>query len=586
MARFPGTSFAIGALAAVWVASFAPVSIAGRLEVVAATGQPAPDGNGTLNSFGMPYINDLGDVVFAAGLNDTPMGAGDDAAIYRWKSNALGLVARQGQSAPDGNGTVDGWTSISFNAAGEVAFLGTLAGAVGLDAGEGIFRSSPAAALAQVTRGGQAAPDALNTLNDFYPYVTMADNGQVVYGSTLRRISDGGPGGSAVFRSNGGPITEIAHQGQQISVDGEIMTIGAMTNSRPRGNASGQAYFGTGLSGNIGLFRGDGQSLSPLVITNVTPVIDHDAIITSPFWATLNNAGEIGFRGLLRGAGDFSSLFVASDDGVRVVMRGGQPLPDGLGNIDHFWWTNDHVLSLNDNRQLAFEALLTNLPGGQSDRDAILFGDGESLTEVVRVGVAAPDHDGEFADFFLVEVINDLDHVAFMAGVSNTMSGQFERGLFISSGAGIVQVARSGQLIDGVAMDAIGFRHGVEQARGLNNFDQLAFRATLTDGRQLILRYTPGPTLPGDYDLDGDVDPHDYLVWLADFGGTGAQNADGNGDGVVDAADYVVWRRALTAGAGSGPPRALPEPSGLLSASLAGLATLARCVHGRDAGRR
>lgn len=63
---------------------------------------------------------------------------------------------------------------------------------------------------------------------------------------------------------------------------------------------------------------------------------------------------------------------------------------------------------------------------------------------------------------------------------------------------------------------------------------------------------------PGDYDRDGDVDPTDYAVWRAAYGGVSGQslNADGNGDGVVNAADYAVWRDAHAGAA----PRTVPEP--------------------------
>jgi hypothetical protein len=529
----------------------------GKLRILAASGQPAPDGNGVLGDLGLPLISNSGAVVFSAQVNQSSQGTNDDGGLYRWNNGALGLVLREGQAAPDGNGTFATRSNFSINAAGELAFSATLNGTTGLDADSGIFRSTPASPLVQIARGGQVAPDSQSAFNDFYNFVTMADNGQVVYSGTLRRLSDGGPAGTAIFRSAGGAATELARQGQ--SVDGS--SLGAFTNSRARGNASGNASFGTSLGAHAGIFRADGQDITTLVVTDVTPVIGHNATVGGPFWNTLNNAGDVGFRGSLEGPSDLSSLFVASDDGVRVVVHEGQSLPSGPGNIDHYWWTNDHILSLNDNRQLAFEALLSGVPGPDPAPDAIFFGNGVSLTEVVRTGTTAPDHDGVFADFLLVEVINNLDHVAFTAAITNTQSGQAELGLYLGDGSTVRQIARQGQLIDGVAIAALGFRHGVQQSRGLNDADQLAFRATLADGRQLILLHTPEPALPGDYDLDGDVDDHDYAVWKADFGGTGEQNADGNGDGIVNAADYTLWRNHLGAGSGNASSvQTVPEP--------------------------
>jgi glucose/arabinose dehydrogenase len=58
--------------------------------------------------------------------------------------------------------------------------------------------------------------------------------------------------------------------------------------------------------------------------------------------------------------------------------------------------------------------------------------------------------------------------------------------------------------------------------------------------------------LAGDYDIDGDVDEDDFLVWRSTFGSNYLLAADGNGNGVIDAADYTVWRDALESFPGQG----------------------------------
>lgn len=68
--------------------------------------------------------------------------------------------------------------------------------------------------------------------------------------------------------------------------------------------------------------------------------------------------------------------------------------------------------------------------------------------------------------------------------------------------------------------------------------------------------------LPGDYNLDGDVDADDYEMWRGDFASTLALGADGNNNGAVDAADYVVWRHNLGASVDDAVSTAtsVPEP--------------------------
>lgn len=49
------------------------------------------------------------------------------------------------------------------------------------------------------------------------------------------------------------------------------------------------------------------------------------------------------------------------------------------------------------------------------------------------------------------------------------------------------------------------------------------------------------PGLPGDYNLDGDVNEEDLDVWVNEFGGIGIA-ADGNLDGVTDIDDLFLWK--------------------------------------------
>lgn len=51
--------------------------------------------------------------------------------------------------------------------------------------------------------------------------------------------------------------------------------------------------------------------------------------------------------------------------------------------------------------------------------------------------------------------------------------------------------------------------------------------------------------LPGDYNLDGDVDADDYELWRGSFASNQSLAADGSGNGAVDAADYAIWRNNL-----------------------------------------
>ncbi|MBN1852995.1 MAG: hypothetical protein JW829_09740, partial [Pirellulales bacterium] len=73
------------------------------------------------------------------------------------------------------------------------------------------------------------------------------------------------------------------------------------------------------------------------------------------------------------------------------------------------------------------------------------------------------------------------------------------------------------------------------------------------------------PDLPGDFDIDGDVDRDDLSVWQTNFGRPGPQNhGDADGDNDVDGNDFLIWQRHFgTDDSGMAAPNAIPEPTGM-----------------------
>jgi hypothetical protein len=85
---------------------------------------------------------------------------------------------------------------------------------------------------------------------------------------------------------------------------------------------------------------------------------------------------------------------------------------------------------------------------------------------------------------------------------------------------------------------------------------------------------------PCDFNVDGQVDGADYVVWRKTLGAAVAHGsgADANGDGVVDGADYSMWKAgfgttvSMGAGSGAGASASIPsvpEPTSLVLAIAA-----------------
>lgn len=115
----------------------------------------------------------------------------------------------------------------------------------------------------------------------------------------------------------------------------------------------------------------------------------------------------------------------------------------------------------------------------------------------------------------------------------------------------------------------------------------------LTDvvANQLIIATEP---MPGDFDLNGLVNGHDFVLWQAGFGqdATGiSASADGDADGDVDANDFLIWRSnyGRVAWAGSTEGMTIPEPgtSILLAIALFAWRVLWDCrMVGRTVGQQ
>ena len=107
-------------------------------------------------------------------------------------------------------------------------------------------------------------------------------------------------------------------------------------------------------------------------------------------------------------------------------------------------------------------------------------------------------------------------------------------------------------------------------AIAINDSGWIAATATNSAGQSQAILLTPA--LPGDANLDGQVDVNDLTIVLANFGqSTGMSWGTGDfiGDGKVDVNDLTIVLTNFGQGSGSG-IRAVPEPSCLLLVGIGG----------------
>ena len=177
-------------------------------DLVAYSGQPAADGNGTFWGFNPPALNDHEAVAFRVLLTGTAGGATDDVAIYKGDSLLLVVppledqLAREDQPVPEGNGRFNDFGAIvAINDLGQVLFTATLRGTAGGGADDrGLYLWDPVEGLTKLLREGDVIDGrtvvAFSTLTqrDFGGYRVLNDLGEAV-----ARVDFAQSGGDGVY---------------------------------------------------------------------------------------------------------------------------------------------------------------------------------------------------------------------------------------------------------------------------------------------------------------------------------------------------------------------------------------------------
>ena len=85
--------------------------------------------------------------------------------------------------------------------------------------------------------------------------------------------------------------------------------------------------------------------------------------------------------------------------------------------------------------------------------------------------------------------------------------------------------------------------------------------------------------IPGDFDLDGDVDGVDFSHWQIGYpmaSGSTLDTGDADGDGDTDGVDFGIWQANYPYGVGAGAMAGTPEPATLVVLALASLGMIIR----------
>lgn len=514
----------IAMIVAGWLAATATANT----QIVAVTGDAAPDGNGVFSSsFGHPALNDAGQVAFTSILDNTSGGFSDYRGVFRGNGVSLTQIVRTGDPVPDANGTFWTYSNPALNESGQVGFFSSLNNTNGvLSDNEGLYRGD-GTTLTQIAREDNVAPDG-NGVFLHFNFFAFNNAGQMASRAFLADTSGGTDDASIIFFSDGISFTQIARRGDTSpDGNGSFLFFDHITL-----NDLGQSAFPVRLTGTSGgsnddrgIFRGDGTALSSIVRKGETTP-DNNGIFFSFSYPTLNNVGQVAFFARLSGTNGGSSddrgLAYGDGNTLNWIVRRGDATPNGNGTFSDFGDADQGLASspssFNNAGQVAFIASLAGTDNGTEDNSGIFRGDGVTLIEIARAGEIAPDDDGRFLAFDR-PALNDAGQTAFSASLMDT---QNERGIFFfDDELGLIQIARAGDHLLGSTIVSLDTNPGYSNGhKGFNESGQLAYRFTLDDNRSGIALWSldNGVALLGDYDNDGIVGQGDLSLVLQYWG--------------------------------------------------------------------
>ncbi len=450
----------------------------GRNDIIAEKDRVAPDGNGTHDSFLNPVLGNSGQVAFIANMADTSGGADDNTGVFLGNGAGIAQIVRKGDAAPV-DGRYSSFNNLLVNSSGQTAFH---AGLAGTPNDEGLFVGS-VGGVSQIFGKGQSAPDNNGTFSGF-GNLAFNNAGQIATLGFLSDTSGGSLDDRGVFLGDGNSIAQIARSGQAAGGNGTFSSFG-----NARLNNSGQVAFWStlvntsgGNNDNSGIYRGSGGLITQIAREGQA-VPDGNGVF-SGFNASslaLNDSGQAAFSATLAntsgGNSDNQGIFRGAGQGLTEIVRSDQLAPDGNGRFTGFG-----NLVLNNWGQTAFYANLTG-----SNSNGVFVGSGDVLTQVARAGQSAPDGNGVFSNFGNL-ALNDAGQSAFSATLTGTSGGNNDNsGIFTGDGTDFLKVVRAGDSLAGSTVTSV----SLATENFLNEHGQVAYRAELLNGNELITRWTP-----------------------------------------------------------------------------------------------
>ncbi len=485
---------------AIVAASFlvGPTVHADVLELVVATGESSPDGNGVFQNgslgasgYDVEMLQEDGTVVFTAGLVATAAPPADTLGLFRFSDDQRDVLCRSGDSfafkgldfvIPNSPPTLDRAFVDVFVDAGGNGIAETL-----LQTEDGTIGSSNAGLVLGTTKfvagipGESVGPaDAVELIGFPGAYDAAADGR---YHHLGRYVDPDGPIQGSLDVFSGEFSDPTRSEVVRLGLEGELDDLVASTPLSTIGFAANSAGNVAVMSTRGLLLRKDGRTRIYGAAGDVTPDgLGTFVRIAEPGLAVLNEAGESLFYAVFDGlAGRLNALFKVDRQGeLTEVVRLGEMLEPGgpFVTVVSEWAMNDHGEVFVLVRRGSGSGILRIDPDG-------------TRVELVGTGDPIPGDTRTFASLEQIRT-NNAGQVTFIAASSGTgfSTGLYRYQPIAQRVFGILD--DQGSSVDGSPVVEL-LPTGSIEGYALNHAGQCAVAVVLEDGRQAVLRSTPEP---------------------------------------------------------------------------------------------
>lgn len=396
-----------------------------RHTVIAASGDAAPTGGTYLPfSFINARLNTRHEVAFDAVVSGPPLTTSVFVGDGRTTS-AIALGTSTDPAVPSFGAVFNPFITANGNVVFQANF-------------SDIFVADGRTIVALARSGDQVPGGGTLTAGNSY---SVSDHGTVAYLASLNDTT----ARQGIFRTDGNETVVIVRDDIEPPTGGQFAAL-----RPPLINERGQVAFSaemTGGAADFGVFRGDGQDLTP--VFSAGQIAPGSATFTDFGNPLINRHGLIATFASLANSASREGLFISDSTDAAAVALDGEPAPKGgsYGRRPGFPGAFLSPIRLNDRGELAFPASLT----GGTSASGIFRGNGERTTTIALAGTPAPGTTGTFEAFGDIKLGND-DRVAFIAtlAIGGDVNASNNVGIWIGTSDEDLQlVARTGDVING-----------------------------------------------------------------------------------------------------------------------------------------